>query len=241
MKTNFLFHFRPGMNDDGIFYTASDINEYLLPDVIDPNDIIIDIGAHIGGFIYGCLKRGARNIYAYESLKENYDVAVSNFDDEIKSRIVKLYNLAVWRSDIDNPIKLYNSGFCQPGNSGTNVVVYDSPFGSPVDTISLDDIISSVGKVKLIKTDCEGSEFPILFTSKRLSSVDYICGEYHMINLYNFTYDGKTRFNEQDLHNYLDSQGFDTISFKNPLNNLIGMFYAKKKGLSDNFFKGIII
>lgn len=228
------------MNDENIFYTASVINEYLLPDIIDPKDVIIDIGAHIGGFICGCLKRGARNIYAYESLKENYDVAESIFEDEIKSGIVKLFNLAVWRSDIDNPIKLYNSGFCQPGNSGTNVVVYDCPKISPVNTISLDEIISEmeeiegidgVKKIKLIKMDCEGSEFPILFTSKKLSSVDYICGEYHMINLCNFSKDGKSKFSEQDLYDHLDSQGFSTVVSKNPFNNLIGIFYAKKNHL----------
>jgi FkbM family methyltransferase len=240
MKTNF----RPGLNDECIFHTASELNEYLLPDSIEPDDIIIDIGAHIGGFIYGCLKRGARNIYAYESLKENYDLALACFDEEIIYGTVKLYNLAVWRSDISNPITLYNSGFCQPDNSGTNVVVYNTTKDMPVNTISLDDIIDNVGKsrkIKLVKLDCEGSEFPILFTSKKLNQIDYICGEYHSIPLCNFEKDGKSKFSEHDLYLFLKSQGFSMIYFKNPLNDLIGMFYAKKNSLIDTFFKNIII
>lgn len=236
MKVNF----RPGLNDEIIFNTASDLNEYLLPDVIDADDIIIDIGAHIGGFIYGCLKRGARNIFAYESHKGNYDIGLAGFDEEIMYGSVKLYNLAVWRSDIEDTV-LYNSGFCDPGNSGTNVVVYDTEKNNPVNTISLDEIISSVAmsgrRIKLIKIDCEGSEFPILFTSKRLKEVDYICGEYHMIDLCNFTFGGKSRFTDTDLYNFLDSQGFRVVMFKNPLNCLIGLFYAKKKTLKDNYFK----
>jgi FkbM family methyltransferase len=239
MKTNF----RPGLNDECIFHTASELNEYLLPDKIEPNDIIIDIGAHIGGFIYGCLKRGARNIYAYEALKENYDIASAGFDEEIMYGAVKLYNLAVWRSDVA-PTTLYNSGFCDPGNSGTNVVVYNTTTERPVSTISLDDILSKIGKsrkIKLIKLDCEGSEFPILFTSKKLNQIDYICGEYHSITLCNFEKDGKSKFNELDLYLFLKNQGFSMIYFKNALNNLIGMFYAKRNDLSDTFFKNIVI
>lgn len=233
--------FRQGTSDSDIFYAASDLNEYHLPDSLNRDDVIIDIGSHIGGFIDGCLKRGSRKIYAYESLKENYDIASSYFDEAIMYGDVKLYNLAVWRSDITNPITLYNSGFCYPGNTGTNVVVYNTTKERPVNTISLDDILKVVGKTKLIKMDCEGSEFPILFTSKKLSLVDYICGEYHIIDLCNFQMNGKSKFNEIDLFNYLNNQGFSTIIIKNPYNNLIGLFYSKKKELTDNFFKGITI
>lgn len=237
MKTNF----RSGLNDECIFYTASELNEYLLPDTIAPDDTIIDIGSHIGGFIWGCIKRGNKNIYGYESLKESYDISVSSFSEEIEKGQVKLHNLAVWRSDIVNPITLYNSGFCQPDNSGTNVVVYNTTKNNPVDTISLDDILNKVGKAKLVKIDCEGSEFPILFTSKKLSNIDYICGEYHSIPLCNFEKDGKSKFDESDLYQFLKSQGFSMVYIKNPLNNLIGMFYAKRNDLTDTFFKNIII
>lgn len=260
MLKNIVGKFRPGLNDFNIFHTASELNEYRLPDKLEKDDVIIDIGSHIGGFIYGCIKRGSRNIYAYESFKPNYDIALSIFDDEIKSGFVRMYNLAVWRSDIDNPVTLLNSGFCDPRNSGTNVVVYDTDKNNPVNTISLDEIIDSIfgeldnrntgsdritatcrRRIKLIKIDCEGSEFPILFTSKRLKEVDYICGEYHMIDLFNFNINGKSKFSELDLVDYLDSQGFVTKIYKNPINKLIGMFYAKRKTLTDNFYKGIKI
>ena len=43
------------------------------------------------------------------------------------------------------------------------------------------DAISDRGRrrIDLVKIDCEGAEFPILLTSKLLSRLDRIVGEYH--------------------------------------------------------------
>jgi hypothetical protein len=35
--------------------------------------------------------------------------------------------------------------------------------------------------VRLLKLDCEGAEWPILLTSRRLHLIDEICGEFHEI------------------------------------------------------------
>jgi hypothetical protein len=36
-------------------------------------------------------------------------------------------------------------------------------------------------RVRLLKLDCEGAEWPILLTSQRLGLIDEICGEFHEI------------------------------------------------------------
>jgi hypothetical protein len=54
-----------------------------------------------------------------------------------------------------------------------------------VQAIAFDDIVAGVrkrqvSKVRLLaKLDCEGSEYPILLTSRRLAEVDWFVGEYH--------------------------------------------------------------
>lgn len=253
MKT----YFRPGTNDINIFHEVVTTNEYNLPDVINPNDVIIDIGAHIGCFIYACLERGARNIYAYEALKENYDIAISNFEDEIKQGFVKMYNLAVWRSDIKG-MTLHNSGFGhdQFANTGISNVIGDNLGGSPVNAISLDEILDEIvntgigigtetgigtRNIKLIKCDCEGSEYAIFLTSKKLKLVDNICGEYHIFGLENYIAKdiivdkNRTIVDGHVLNDYLDKQEFNTTLFEKPLN----LFFSKKKELHDNFFKNV--
>ena len=87
--------------------------------------------------------------------------------------------------------------------------------------------------------DCEGSEFPILFTSKKLHLIDYICGEYHPTTLRSSdNINGKTYFDGNDIVHYLNSQGFSTITTNS--SGLIGLFFAKRKG-SDDFFKNTIM
>src|SRR5262249_20772696 len=57
----------------------------------------------------------------------------------------------------------------------------DGPF---VETVPFDDVIDAIAdrgrrRINLLKIDCEGAEFPLLLTSKRLASIDRIVGEYH--------------------------------------------------------------
>ena len=51
----------------------------------------------------------------------------------------------------------------------------------PVPAVGLDEILSKFERVTLLKLDCEGSEFPILLTSRELARVDEIVGEVHEI------------------------------------------------------------
>ena len=51
-----------------------------------------------------------------------------------------------------------------------------------METIALDEILKKFERVRLLKLDCEASEFPILLTSQLLGRVDQITGEYHEIS-----------------------------------------------------------
>src|SRR6476659_8442412 len=91
------FTFRPGTLDEAIFHHLVDDDEYRLPASFDPEDVIVDVGAHIGSFCYAALARGAGRVHGYEADPRNFACAAANlrpFGDRIR-----LAHRAVWRSD----------------------------------------------------------------------------------------------------------------------------------------------
>jgi FkbM family methyltransferase len=176
------FAFRPGTNDEAMFRHLTTHNEYELPDRFEPDQTIVDIGLHIGGFSYLALSRGARRVYGYEAEPGNVLCARQNLA-EFGERATVIHK-AVWRSDIPAgrlPLTLSDDA----PNTGGNSVLWEST-GPTVEAIALDDALlqaTEAGRrrVNLLKIDCEGSEFPILLTARRLDLVDRIAGEFHEI------------------------------------------------------------
>lgn len=72
------FQFRPGTLDEGVFYSVCEANEYRLPEAFRPDDIIIDVGMHIGSFCYAALRRGSNYVHGFEAELSNYESAVRN-------------------------------------------------------------------------------------------------------------------------------------------------------------------
>lgn len=226
-------YFREGTMDREIFKTVCDNNEYRLPDAISSDHVILDVGAHIGGVSYACLQRGATCIYAYEASKANYQIAHVNLSDGIKKHYVKLYNLAVWRSDCSiDEVPFTKSS--DPTNTGGGSMVWDT-HDRFVKAVSLDAIIDALGRITLLKMDCEGAEYPILFTSKRFSLIDYICGEYHNTHVGSIaSVNGKNSFSWLDIEGLFQESGYACTFFKQ--NEHVGTFFAEKVGKRP-FFK----
>jgi hypothetical protein len=87
--------------------------------------------------------------------------------------------------------------------------------GYPATCVSLDAILERFGRVKLLKLDCEGSEFPILLTSQRLDRVERVVGEIHELEgPFMAVLDGRSRvpgyaaYRLEDLVARLESFGF---------------------------------
>jgi FkbM family methyltransferase len=74
-----------------------ELNEYRLPDRFQPEDIIIDIGMHIGCFSYAVLIRGTTHVFGFEPDPDNFAWATRNMKS-FAGRIT-LQQKAVWRSD----------------------------------------------------------------------------------------------------------------------------------------------
>src|SRR5262249_25556343 len=149
-----------------------------------PDDIVIDVGAHIGAFAEAVLSRGCRTVYCVEPDRANCEIAANHLRQYIENGSVQLVRGAAWRSDC-NTDELYFDGY-QPFpksltgmegivNTGSGSVIWGR--GERVAKVAFDDIVdraTACGKnrVRLLKLDCEGAEWPILFTSQRLDLID---------------------------------------------------------------------
>jgi FkbM family methyltransferase len=153
-----------------IFTDCYIYNEYNIQP-FDSEDVVIDIGCHIGSFSRLVYDNGCRNIISFEANPDMYEKCRAGLPKEIS-----VINRAVWRSDepaqklrFDNDIVDYNTGTGRVFEGGR----------IEVDSIALDDVLESHPCVKLLKMDAEGSEYSMLFTSKNLHRVHTIVGEFH--------------------------------------------------------------
>jgi FkbM family methyltransferase len=187
------WRFRPGTLDRAIFNGVVVFNEYRLPLRFAPGDIVIDVGAHIGSFAQAVLSRGCEKVYCIEADRSNVELAAVNLKPYIGLGYVRLVGGAAWRSD-PNTDELYFDGYhpfpkSYTGmegilNTGNGSVIW--PGGEPVTKIAFDEIVDLMTnrgekRIRLLKLDCEGAEWPILLTSQRLELIDEICGEFHEI------------------------------------------------------------
>jgi FkbM family methyltransferase len=247
------FHFRPDTYDIGIYRSIVIENEYRLPKSFLPDDIILDIGSHIGAFAYAVLVRGSHNVYAVEAEKENYQQSLRNLQPFVKLNHVNITCKAVWRSDICEGSVVF-TGYYQPShhkkdiNTGGGSVAasriygcrYSSETVSKIETIAFDALVRQIThdgakRIRLLKIDCEGSEWPILLTSTTLHLVDEICGEYHELGEQSsnrhptFTIPGYKEYTSKVLVRFLQDQGFSTDHYPHGYQHeAIGMFFAKR-------------
>ena len=221
------FIFRDGSHDRFIWLNVVYSNEYRLPKSFAPDDIVIDIGTHIGSFCYAALLRGCRNVYGFEAEKENFTLAIHNL--QRFGERVHLYHKGVWRSDRTGDT-LFHGGY-DADNTGGGSILYNIT-GDKLDVIAFDEIIRDVTKegqkrVRLLKIDCEGSEFPILLTSRLLHLIDSIHGEYHNCSIPSVArIEGVSQFTIAELGQHLQKAGFTVRSYAKP--NNVGLFFASR-------------
>lgn len=235
-------HYRPDTQDTVV------VNEILSQDIyrlrdrkFQPDDLIIDIGAHIGIFSLAVMHRGAQSVLAFEPDPENFKLLKQNLA-EYPGTV--FFNAGVWRSDVEEHIYFsgYPKRFTACGTCMPQMVVNGMNRKKPVASISLDKILGDLGtppiakRVRLLKIDCEGAEYPILLTSKLLGQVDEIVGETHRIGQLASPFMGRVNFNVDNLMDHLKSEGFSDIeTWENTdmgsINTFLTMFSAKRKGV----------
>ena len=236
--------FRPNTIDHLIYGMIFHVNEYHLPEAFQANDIILDIGTHAGYFAEAALRRGAGKVVGFEVNPENYALAKQNLQAYEAEGRVDIRQAAVWRSDVVNEI-LFQHHFEEATNQKLintgNSFVSSKRGAFQVDAIGLDALLMELSeqetkRIRMLKIDCEGGEWPILLTSKKLHLIDEIHGEYHEPNLPlpfdDFQHIG-ANYKHELLQEYLKKAGFQVLV--KPVNQHqeakwkgMGMFYASR-------------
>ncbi len=152
----------------------------------EPGDVIIDIGGNIGVVsIYLAKKYPFLKIYAYEPVLENYKNFKKNLKlNNISENVVKLEHMAVTCDGrtVSMNINPINSG----GGSLSEIIGVGSikqRENTNVSSTTIENIKkqNNIDKIKLLKIDCEGSEYEILenLSSDVLKKIELIRGEFH--------------------------------------------------------------
>ena len=181
-KTGLKIRIRVNSTDLMAFTHVWLIQEYSAPKFkINNNDLILDIGAHIGLFsLFASQFCKNGKIFCYEPIKENYNELLQNIKiNNIKN--IFPFNCAV--SNKTEKIKIY----LNDDESGHSIFLENSNYVE-VDSISINDIFEnhSITKCNFLKLDCEGAEYEIieLLSKKHLGKIEKSVIEYHMFDKY---------------------------------------------------------
>ena len=169
---------------------CNEIDDYNFDSInFKDGDVVIDIGGNIGMVsIYLAKKYPFLKIYAFEPVKQNYENFLKNIElNNINKDIIKVFNLAITkdRRDVILTSPFNNSGASNIYNNfrGSGNIISNNDIS--IKSITFDDIFSNnnISKCKLLKIDCEGAEYEILYSAnvENLKNCEYMCGEFHGI------------------------------------------------------------
>lgn len=159
-----LISFRP-YTSDGFIINEIFSQDCYLSSLINPGDVVLDIGAHIGTFSALAIHRGAQ-VYSFEPLKENFKLL------ELNAPLAMTYNHAIsFDGETENkhikPIG-FNTGGGKMGDEGEEV-----------ECKRFDYMIEMFDHINFLKIDIEGSEIGLLQHPEWLKKVDIIALETH--------------------------------------------------------------
>lgn len=167
-------------------------------------DTVIDIGGNVGMIsIYLAKKFPFLKIYAYEPVKKNYENFLTNIKlNKIPDGIIHVENKAITKDgrNVNIVTDCTNTG----GSAVAELEIhkFDIDFISEdIPSTTLNDIFkdNNIKSCKLLKIDCEGSEYEILYNTNKefLEKCDHLRGEFH-----NSKKLRKQSLNSTDLINY---------------------------------------
>jgi FkbM family methyltransferase len=190
---------------------------------IQPNDIVLDIGAYIGDFTVFAAKKALNGkVFSFEPIKELYQLARFNTAQNNCAN-VQLFPFGLssrtgveqFKVDASKPLA-DTSAYSLSSNAKTikGLVINGTSFLQACDSI----------KPTYVKIDCEGAEFDILYNLKRkyFKSVRVMIVEYHEI----FADAKKTG---AELKKYLEKLDFEVTDTGGLVFSTIGLLYCKNR------------
>lgn len=186
-----------------------------------PDDVVIDIGAHVGAFCLSLARDGV-HVYAYEPDPDNFTLLEWNRRLN-GSEKVRCFNVAISDSEGTADFQCHTASMC---GSLTKVdfgwAQNDTP-SQRVRTILLANVFAEhhLDKVALLKVDCEGSEYDILFAAGArdvLTRCHYILMEVHPV----------PHHDQNDMFKFLTDLGFALTTFENSGTGCVELFGINK-------------
>jgi len=181
LKNNLKIKLRKNSTDVQAFANIWLLEEYRKKGFeIHSNDIIIDIGAHIGLFsLYASHFCKNGKIFSYEPVKENFDLLCQNI------QLNNLQNILVFQkavSAMSGEIRMN----LNIDDDAAHSIIKKSQKSVTVNSISLKEIFdeNEIDTCNLVKFDCEGAEYQILnaLPNEYFSKIEKIVMECHIID-----------------------------------------------------------
>jgi len=224
-RTNFATHFRYKLRNGATFVVRPfKFDRYIVDEIfldrayfpdsefsIKNNDVVVDIGAHIGVFTVYAAKKSNCYVYSYEPRPDNFALLKENVHlNKIEDR-VKTFQYAVGGVSGNLQFSMDPEGLGQlGGTTGRKIIVQSTTLKEIMDS-------NNLLKINFLKIDVEGAELDLLLNLPReyFSRIEKISMESHTIMI------------TSKLTAYLSSNGFVVKTLKLP-NSDMSMLYAKK-------------
>ena len=171
--------------------------------------VVIDIGANVGFFsIFSLFKFMNPRVISFEPIKRNFKLLHENIKLANQSKLTVI-NKAV-NDTIGELVLKFNSS----QDITTSASLFDNQYGSDEETVYTTTLEAtmqefSLSKIDLLKLDCEGAEYNIIYNTPRtfFDKVNCMSMETHI---------GKAgNENNASLLDYIKGLGFTTITERN--------------------------
>lgn len=184
---------------------------------IEPDWVVVDIGAAIGEFtVYAAQKAPAGEVYAYEPNPQSFALLKENIKLNTLSN-VQTFCVGVWDQAGGMQLDLGNGEPLQ----GKTLFQQDESLTTEIPAITFNQLVQDSGDsiIDLLKLDCEGAEYAILMaaSAESLACVQRIVMEYHDLD---------AEHEHSSLVRFLERNGFSVQLHANPVHAEIGYLYA---------------
>jgi len=164
-------------------------NDYILDQFVNQkNKVFVDIGANCGVATIILAKQNPESIvYSFEPDKNVFEIVKLNVENN-NLKNVRLFNMAITNNDINTLTLCQHPRYSGGNTTYSNVNELKQFFSSnithyDVECTSIDRLMSkyNIDEIELLKIDCEGAEYDIIFGSENIKQgkIRNMVGEFH--------------------------------------------------------------